>query len=51
MLRANGSFVQADADEIQAKLGSDLPIAVLGENPNERNILQAMQSLQVGSRS
>ena len=39
--------MQADADEIQAKFSSELPIAVLGESPNERNIAHAIHSLQV----
>jgi hypothetical protein len=41
---------QAAADEVLAKHGSAAPVAVLGEEPSERNIAQAMRALQVGDK-
>ncbi len=38
---------QAAADEMLARHGGDVPVAVLGEEPNERNIAQALRALQV----
>jgi hypothetical protein len=43
--------MQAAADEIQVKYGSDAPVAVIGEDPNESNIAQAIHALQVAVAS
>jgi hypothetical protein len=40
---------RAAAEEMQAKHRVGVPVAVLGEDPNESNIAQALRSLQVGS--
>lgn len=39
--------MQAAADEILAKHGADVPVAVIGEEPNEGNIAHALHALQV----
>lgn len=41
---------QAAADEMLATHGNDVPVAVLGEEPTERNIAQALRALQESSK-
>jgi hypothetical protein len=48
---ADAAVMQAAADDIQVKYGSDVPVAVIGEDPNESNIAQAIHALQVAVAS
>jgi hypothetical protein len=43
--------VQADANEMQAKHGANVPVALLGDEPNEANIAQALHALQVSDET